>query len=70
MDLWSDPSHLYGFMGVTAHYVARDDDGRLQLKASLLAFRHVAGSHAGEHTAKVFYDLLKAAGILKKVCSV
>jgi len=34
----------------------------------LLAFRHIRGSHTGEHLAEVLYKIIKKAGIEQRVC--
>ncbi|OBZ77284.1 putative AC transposase [Grifola frondosa] len=64
-DLWSDPN-LRAFMGITAYYCMRDEQFRLVVKARLLAFHHVEGRHAGNSLARVFFDILKKAGLLFK----
>ena len=68
-DAWSDPN-LISFLGITAHFIARDNvDGKpaLALRSRMLAFRHIQGSHTGERLARVFYQVIKDAGIERKV---
>ena len=67
-DAWSDPN-LVSFLGATAHFIVRDMlHDQLILRSGLLAFRHLQGSHTGEHLAEVFYAIIKGAGIERRVC--
>ena len=66
-DTWSDPD-LVLFLGATAHFIVRDGpESQLILRSGLLAFWHVRGSHTGENLARIFYKIIKDAGIEKKV---
>lgn len=67
VDAWSDPN-LSSFLGTTAHFITREPGGQLKLRSGLLAFRHLQGSHTGEHLAGVFYKTIKGAGIERRVC--
>lgn len=70
-DVWSDPD-LASFLGATAHFIVRrmrsQPDGELILRSGLLAFRHIKGSHTGEHLAHILYEIIKDAGIEQRVC--
>jgi hypothetical protein len=66
-DLWSD-SNLRPFMALTAHWIAKaDHSSALVLKAALVGFHHVPGSHTGEMLASVILHLLDRAGVTEKV---
>ena len=66
-DAWSDPD-LVSFLGATAHFIVRDrPENQLILKSGLLAFWHVRGSHTSENLACIFYNIIKEAGIERKV---
>ena len=66
-DAWSTPN-LVSFFGVTAHFIVRDEPSKqLILRSGLLAFRHIRGSHSGEHLAKILYGIIKEAGIEQRV---
>jgi hypothetical protein len=68
VDAWSNPN-LASFFGAMAHFIARDEPhSQLTLKSGLLAFRHIEGSHTGEHLAEILYMIIKAAGIEQRVC--
>jgi hypothetical protein len=55
-DVWSW-NDLSAFMAVTAHYMFLDT-GQLYLRNRLVTFRHLQGSHTGEHLADVFFRVL------------
>jgi hypothetical protein len=65
-DIWSDPN-LASYVGVRAHFCAKDISDRLILLSRLLAFRVVPGSHCGVNMARIFFDILEKAGLLGKV---
>lgn len=65
-DIWSDPN-LASYMGISVHFCAKDISDRLALLSRLLAFRVVPGSHCGANMARIFFDILEKAGILRKV---
>ena len=66
-DLWSDKS-MRSYMGVTAHYAVLSDTGdELQIKAALIAFRHVEGEHTGDNLGRVLYGILKSLKLTNKV---
>ena len=57
------------FLGATAHFIVRNERRKqLILRSGLLAFRHIQGSHTGEHLAEVLYKIIKKAGIEQRVC--
>lgn len=65
-DLWSDIT-LRSYMAITVHYCARDKEGRLELRARLLAIHQVIGSHSGDNLAETFVEIIKKAGIINRV---
>jgi hypothetical protein len=51
------------FFAITAHWIYRDEkDGSLKLKARLIAFQRIWGTHNGENLGKLCLDLLDRAG--------
>jgi hypothetical protein len=57
-------------MALTAHYMFTDVNGQLYLRNRLVAFRHLQGSHTGEHLANVFFRVLQELSVLDRVsCS-
>ena len=67
-DVWSDVV-LRSYMGITAHWCAKNDAGQLVLRSQLLAIRELSGQHTGANLASVFVDILKKARIVNKVLS-
>lgn len=68
-DIWSDQNRR-PYLAITAHWIARIDSGAttsLQLKASLIAFHCLRGSHDGESLAATIIKLLDRAEITVKV---
>jgi hypothetical protein len=63
---WSDPN-LPSFLALTAHFMARDMNGRLVLQNHLLAFRVVEGKPDGKNFARIIFEILKEADLLGKV---
>lgn len=55
-------------MAVTAHWLARDSRGRLEIRNRLIAFEHVSGGHDGESLAKYMMNVLEEYEIVHKVC--
>jgi hypothetical protein len=55
------------FMAVTTHFCTRDENGRLDIAARLLAFRVIEGSHDGEYIGDVLFEIMDDAGIIHKV---
>lgn len=54
-------------MALTAHYMFTDVNGQLYLRNRLVAFRHLQGSHTGEHLANVFFRVLQELSVLDRV---
>ena len=66
-DAWSD-ANLVSFLGVTAHYIAREaGSSRLLLRSGLLAFRHIRGSHTGDNLANILFGIIDEMGIMNRV---
>ena len=72
-DMWSDPN-LSAFMAVTSHWIetetiqtARGVQYHLKLRAELIGFHRVPGSHTGEHLAQALLYILDRLGITSKV---
>lgn len=66
-DIWSNAA-LRPHLAITGHWIARDPiTGHLLLKASLLAFHRIRGSHSGERIARITLFLLQRAGLVHKV---
>jgi hypothetical protein len=61
-DGWSS-SIMVAYIGVTAHYITDD----WELRAELLSFKDLPGSHTGENMAEVLYDILHMARIKDKI---
>jgi phosphoribosylcarboxyaminoimidazole (NCAIR) mutase len=55
-------------MAVTAHFMMKNEKGQLEYRSHLVAFRHVLGSHSGEHLAQEFFKIIDELGISHKVC--
>ena len=52
-----------------AHWLARENGtNRLQLKASLIAFHRLRGSHSGDRIARIVLHILDRVGITVEVC--
>jgi hypothetical protein len=71
--MWSDPD-LKPYMAITAHWLelvpTQGGEKRLTLKANLIGFLHIPGTHTGERLAEVFYFLVTRMGLAKKVMSI
>lgn len=66
-DMWSN-SKLRPFMAVTAHWIAREKNSLvLVLRAALIAFHHVPGSHTGVSLAHEMVMLLDRAEVTENV---
>jgi hypothetical protein len=66
-DLWSDQK-LHPFMALTTHWIAKEEKiSVLVLKAALIAFHHVPGSHTGKSLGSVILHLLDRADVAKDV---
>jgi hypothetical protein len=58
---------MKSYMAVMAHYLAKDSQGNLVIRADLVAFRELHGSHTGVNIAKVFLQVVQEIGALHKV---
>ncbi len=57
-------------MAITAHYMVKDTlNGPAYKCDRLVAFRHLKGSHTGEHLADVFFWVLQELSVLDRVSS-
>jgi hypothetical protein len=55
-------------MAVTAHWIAKAEQSSiLVLRAALIGFHHVPGSHTGDLLATVILHLLDRAAVTEKV---
>ena len=55
-------------MAITAHYMVKDTpNGPAYKRDRLVAFRHLKGSHTGEHLADVFFRVLQELSVLDRV---
>ena len=57
-------------MAVTAHWMESLSSGgqqKVNLRADLIGFVHVPGSHTGDRLAEVFYFIIYRMGLAKKV---
>lgn len=73
MDIWSDPD-LKSYMAVTAHWMecqplqtSQTSQQKIRLRADLIGFINILGSHTGEHLAKVFLWIIDRLKIADKV---
>lgn len=66
-DAWSS-ANLQSYFAITAHWAYRDDtDGSIKIKARLIAFHRMFGTHDGQKMAQLCIDLLDRAGITANV---
>ncbi|KAJ8457523.1 hypothetical protein ONZ45_g18279 [Pleurotus djamor] len=73
-DIWSDPN-LTPFMAVTAHWIQGtifvSHGGRsryaIRMRADLIGFSHIPGSHTGESICKTFLAVLERVGIKQRI---
>jgi len=72
-DIWSDPDRK-PYMAVIAHWMERQPlqvsqtlQHRISLRADLIGFIHVPGSHTGAHLAEMFLCILNRLQIANKV---
>ncbi|KAG2069507.1 hypothetical protein BDR04DRAFT_1021190, partial [Suillus decipiens] len=56
-DIWSD-SKLCPFLAITAHWIVKEHKARLVLKAPLIAFYYIPGSHTGKALASKILELI------------
>lgn len=65
-DIWSDPS-MQPFLACTVHWIAKGENPTLRLKAALIAFHHLPGSHTGVNIATALIGLFDRAGITDNI---
>jgi hypothetical protein len=65
MDMWSNPDRK-AYMAVTAHWMENYHKS-INLRADLVGFVNVAGSHTGKRLAEVFLFIIDRLNIDKKV---
>jgi hypothetical protein len=73
MNTWTDLD-MNSYMGVTAHWVQKylvqtpcGNQEMLRLRADLIGFIAIPGSHTGEHLAEIFMFVINRLDIAKKV---
>ncbi|KAF8976616.1 hypothetical protein BDQ17DRAFT_1253280, partial [Cyathus striatus] len=66
-DLWSDPV-LRSFMAVTAHLLIKNEDGHLEYRSALIAFKYVDGDHSGVNLGRIFHGIISEYDLTEKVC--
>lgn len=65
MDMWSDPDRK-SYMAITAHWMENYQKS-INLRADLIGFASVAGSHTGQHLSEAFLLIIDRLNIDKKV---
>jgi hypothetical protein len=65
MNIWSDPDRK-SYIGIIAHWM-KYYQKEINLRADLIGFVHILGSHTGKHLAQVFLFIINCLGIAKKV---
>ncbi|KAG2345163.1 hypothetical protein BDR05DRAFT_881376, partial [Suillus weaverae] len=66
-DIWSD-SKLHPFLAVTAHWILKENKNTaLVLKAVLITFHHIPGSHTGKALASKILELVYGAEVKHNV---
>ncbi|KIJ18418.1 hypothetical protein PAXINDRAFT_71397, partial [Paxillus involutus ATCC 200175] len=67
-DIWSD-DNTRPYLAITTHWIASGDGPKsLRMKAGLITFHHLPGSHTGAYLASTILRLLDCAGVTKQVC--
>ncbi|KAL1738946.1 ribonuclease H-like domain-containing protein, partial [Schizophyllum fasciatum] len=69
MDVWSRVN-LESYLAVTAHYIHTTPAGQDVLKARLVAFHHLEGSHTGENMGRAFISIVEKLGCMAKISSI
>ncbi|KAG2062389.1 hypothetical protein BDR06DRAFT_1016327 [Suillus hirtellus] len=54
---------LHSFLAVTAHWIAKEHEATLVLKAALIAFHHIPGSHTEKALASKILELIDYAEV-------
>lgn len=65
VDIWSDRK-MRGFLGVTVHYVERQEQ-RIQLRSNLLSCDRFKGPHTAERICELFESICKDYNIKQKL---
>jgi hypothetical protein len=66
-DIWSSKG-MHSYLAITAHWLGpRGDDGQVVLRQALLAFHHIRGAHNGQQIARIVFNILENAGIIRNV---
>ena len=59
---------MNSYLAITAHWLGpRGDDEQVVLRQALLAFRHIRSAHSGQQIARIVFNILENAGILRNV---
>jgi hypothetical protein len=67
-DIWSNQSR-HPYFAITTHWIVKDkSNGHLKLRAALIAFHHLWGSHSGPRLARVALHILDRVEITARVC--
>jgi hypothetical protein len=64
-DGWSADTTKMGFMGMTAHWIEVKDK-KWKLRAEVIGFKGVSGTHSGENLGRYAVGLLGRVGIMDK----
>src|SRR6202451_4503075 len=68
-DAWSD-HNCQSWFCITGHWIAKEAaSGSLQLKAALIAFHRLCGTHDGKNMAETALQLLDRADVTANVCA-
>jgi hypothetical protein len=64
-DGWSTDNTKMGFMGMTAHWI-QVKDGKWKMRAAVIRFKALSGTHSGENLGRYAVGLLDRIGIMDK----
>lgn len=64
-DGWSADTTKAGFQGMTAHWM-EVKEGKWKLRAAVIGFKALSGSHDGENLGRYAVELLDRVGIMDK----
>lgn len=71
-DGWTADNTKQGYLGMTAHWIDVDSSGNWILRAEVVGFRLIKGTHAGSNLGRYFVGLCDRVGIMSrsqsKVC--
>jgi hypothetical protein len=71
-DGWTADNTKQGYLGMTAHWIDVDKNGKWSLRAEVVGFRLIKGTHAGSNLGRYFVGLCDRVGITSrsqsKVC--